>query len=148
LFLGSQKRYLDLFGSCSGTYWLNNGWIETAFIPSSKMIKARYQEYIELYGEENAAFLMEQDQNWIKNYSAAGYISSSVYNCSEYEQLARQTAQENEWNYREFDGDDRMIQMMAAGTWNDAEFCICPPYHRIEATYDQTKIRAVPTVQP
>jgi hypothetical protein len=35
LFLGSQKRYLQLFEKYNGTYWLNNGWVENAFIPSA-----------------------------------------------------------------------------------------------------------------
>lgn len=37
LFLGSQERYLRLFEEYNGTYWLNNGWIETAYIPSLEM---------------------------------------------------------------------------------------------------------------
>ena len=35
LFLGSQERYLRLFEEYNGTYWLNNGWIETAYIPAA-----------------------------------------------------------------------------------------------------------------
>lgn len=144
LFLGSQKRYLELFKDCGGTYWLNNGWIEKAFIPSREMLNSRYEEYIKLYGEENAEFLAEQDQCWIRNYNACGYISSPAYHCPEYPELARRVADENGWNYREFEGDNRMLRMMVSGLWNDEEFCICPPFHRIEATCDDKKIRAVP----
>ena len=28
MFVGSQKRYLELFSQYNGCYWLNNGWIE------------------------------------------------------------------------------------------------------------------------
>ena len=68
LFLGSQERYLRVFHEFSGTYWLNNGWIETAFIPSASMLQEKRAQYAERYGEDNADFLMEQDMLWAKNY--------------------------------------------------------------------------------
>ncbi|MDD2362000.1 MAG: DUF1638 domain-containing protein [Oscillospiraceae bacterium] len=144
LFLGSQKRYLELFNKYNGTYWLNNGWIETAFVPSKEMLKKRYDEYIELYGEDNAEYLTEQDKLWANNYNTCGYIGSSVYDCRDYHLLAQRIAQENNWEYVELQGDNRLIRSMTDGTWNDKEFLICPPFHRVKATYDRTKIRAVP----
>ena len=144
LFLGSQQRYLKLFETYNGTYWLNNGWIETAFIPSSEMLKQRYKEYAELYGEDNAQFLYDQDMLWMKNYNTCGYINSSAYHCPGYPLLAKRIAEENHWEYHEFDGDNRMIRAITDGEWDDREFLICPPYHRIEASYDELKIRAVP----
>ncbi|MDD3693059.1 MAG: DUF1638 domain-containing protein [Oscillospiraceae bacterium] len=144
IFLGSQKRYLDLFEQYNGTYWLNSGWIETAFIPSKEMLDKRYKEYVKLYGEENAEFLLEQDKLWIKNYNSCCYIGSSVYDCPDYPLLAEQIANEYNWEYRRFEGESRLIRAMTEGTWNDTEFLICPCNHRVEATYDNTKIRAVP----
>lgn len=69
LFLGSQERYLRLFEEYNGTYWLNNGWIETAYIPSLEMKEEMREDYIRRYGEENAEFLLEQDSLWIGNYN-------------------------------------------------------------------------------
>lgn len=144
IFLGSQKRYLDLFQKYNGTYWLNNGWIETAFIPSEEMLDKRYREYVRLYGEENADFLLEQDKLWAYNYNSCGYISSSVYDCPDYPLLAEQIAKHHNWKYCKFEGDNRLIKAMTEGRWNNDEFLICPRDHRVEATYDKSKIHAVP----
>lgn len=143
-FLGSQQRYLELFQDYNGAYWLNNGWIESAFVPSRQRLEELRREYEERYGEENAAFLMEQDRLWTQNYHACAFITSPVYHNPAYPQLARQIAEENGWKYAEFAGDTRMLRMLTHGDWNEEEFCVCPPYHRLEAAYDGRKIQAVP----
>ena len=43
LFLGSQQRYLELFHAYAGTFWLNSGWVETAFIPTQKLLEQKKQ---------------------------------------------------------------------------------------------------------
>ena len=144
LFLGSQKRYLELFSAYSGTYWLNNGWVETAFIPSEDMLAEKKQMYAALYGEDNADFLMEQDMLWAHNYRTCGYITSPVYHDSRQTDIAKAVADYNHWQYREFPGDTRLIQKMVDGSWSAEEFLICPPHHRVEAAYDGSKICALP----
>ena len=144
LFLGSQERYLRLFEEYNGTYWLNNGWIETAYIPSLEMKEEMREDYIRRYGEENAEFLLEQDSLWIGNYNTCGYIGSPIYRNPGHPTLARQVAAINGWKYAEFEGDIRLLRMMTEGTWTDEEFCICPPRHRVEAEYTGKKIQAVP----
>ena len=144
LFLGSQERYLRLFEEYNGTYWLNNGWIETAYIPSLEMKEEMREDYIRRYGEENAEFLLEQDSLWIGNYNTCGYIGSPIYRNPGHPALARQVAAINGWKYAEFEGDIRLLRMMTEGTWTDEEFCICPPRHRVEAEYTGKKIQAVP----
>ena len=144
LFLGSQQRYLRLFQEYSGTYWLNAGWIENAFIPSEEMLAQKRREYAEQFGEDNADFLMEQDMLWAKNYRHVGYITSSVHAPANGPAIAQKVARFNGWDYQEFDGDNRLLAAMTQGTWDEKEFLICPPYHRIEAAYDGNKITAVP----
>jgi hypothetical protein len=146
LFLGSQKRYLDLFEKYNGTCWLNNGWIETGEIPSKDTFDKKYHKYVRLYGEENAEYLLSQDKLWVNNYNTCVYISSSVYDCPYYPQIAQRIAEENGWEYRSFDGDTRLIRAMTEDRWNEDEFLICPAGCRVEATYDETKIRAVPVL--
>lgn len=147
MFLGSQKRYLELFSQYNGCYWLNNGWIEYGWDgerADPQQLAERRAEYARLYGEENADFLMEQDQAWIHNYNACGYITSPVLEIPAYEEKARTFARENGWRYARLTGNIRMLRMLVEGAWTEEEFLICPPYHRIEATYDADKIRAVP----
>ena len=143
-FLGSQRRYLALFADNPGTYWLNSGWIETAFLPTDENLARQREEYAALYGEDNADYLLDQDGVWMKHYRACGYIDSPVYAGGAHRDTARRLAAERGWGFREWKGDNRLIRALAFGEWNEEEFCIVPPRHRIEAAYDGTKLRAVP----
>lgn len=77
LFLGSQSRYLELFRQYKGIYWYTPGWVERAFTPSPESYRRRLREYEETYGEENAAYLLEQENSWIANYRYGIFIDSS-----------------------------------------------------------------------
>lgn len=37
-----------------------------------------------------------------------------------------------------------MLRMLVDGAWNEEEFLLVPPGHRIVADYSGTKLRAVP----
>lgn len=142
LFLGSAERYRALFAQHPGTYWYNPGWIEHAFTPSESSYAARYEEYVEKYGEDNAEFLMEESRSWVKNYDSCIYIESPVYHNEAYEQYACQAARDYDWQYAKENGDQRMIHALLAGDWNEEEFLVCPPEHVVEAEYSNRKIKA------
>jgi hypothetical protein len=149
LFLGSQKRYLRLFDEMSGTYWLNNGWIESCgtLVDMQRLLQQKRQVYAERFGEDNADYLIEQERQWTQRYRACGYIRSETYDPETYRRLARNIAEEHGWDYREQPGDLRMLRLLTQGRWNEEEFLICPPYHRIAADYGGMKIRAVPLTE-
>ena len=69
---------------------------------------------------------------------------SNVYTNPRYEDIAKEMAANNHWGFKSFQGDERMLSLLARGEWNDEEFLFCPPYHRVEAEYSGKKIRAVP----
>jgi len=143
VFLGSQEKYMKIFNEYNGTYWLNNGWIEMG---SGAHIKqeneAKRQSYIELYGEENADFLLEQDNLWMSNYNYSGFITSDIYHNEEYVELAKTVAKENNWQYFEVEGDSSYVKKIMAGDWDEKEFLVCPPGYVIQASYDEDKIKA------
>lgn len=60
----------------------------------------------------------------------------------------RKAAAYNGWSYEEFQGDSRLLRKLTTGEWDDQEFLICPPHHRIEAAYDGAKLKAVPCEVP
>jgi hypothetical protein len=147
VFMGSQERYLRLFNEYNGTYWLNNGWIEASGVHTKQQYEARKQQYLELYGEENADFLIEQDLLWMEKYHYSGFITSDVYNSKEYAQTARDAAESNGWQYIEIEGDSSYIKKMMAGNWDENEFLVCPPGYTIQPSYDESKIKTVETVK-
>ena len=146
LFLGSQKRYLELFTTMNGAYWLNNGWIESCgrMVTQDQHREEKRARYAELYGEDNADFLMEQEECWVQNYSACTFIHSDVYENLEYPKLAQDLAARNGWEYRQVQGDNRMLRMLTHAQWDEEEFLTCPPHHRVVADYTGKKIAAQP----
>lgn len=144
LFLGSAERYRKIFAQKPGTYWYNPGWIEHAFTPSEASYEARYAEYVEKYGEDNADFLMEECRSWVKNYDSCIYIDSPVYHNTDYEKYAEQAAKDYHWEYGREVGDQRMIHLLLSGKWNEQDFLVCPPEYVVEADFSNLKIKAVP----
>ena len=144
IFLGSQRRYLDLFQQYPGIYWFNHGWIENAFIPTKEHLKKKYQQYREQYGEDNAEYLQQEDRRWISSYQYCGYIrSNGPWEREEYRKLAHQTAVDHGWKSVDVEGDSSMLERLLQGEWRPEECLICPPGYRVEASYDETKIKAV-----
>lgn len=147
LLLGAQRRYLDLFATHGGTYWLSGGWIETSTGTPEERCATRekkYRDYVERFDEDNAEYLLEQEDLWRKNYNTCAYIASEVYDSPAYENIAREMAREYGWGFETHQGSLRLLTKLLRGEWNDEEFCVCPPFHRLEAAYDGTKMRAVP----
>ncbi len=142
LFLGSQSRYLELFAKRPGTFWLNNGWIESAYLPMPEALEQKRAEYAQRYGEDNAQFLIEQDMLWVEHYQACGYIRSPRLERDGDAQTAKRLAQDAGWRYFTVDGSERLLEKMVRGEWNEEEFLFCPPGFQIEAAYDGSKIKA------
>lgn len=140
LFLGSQQRYLEYFSSHSGTYWLNNGWIEASRIPTRQMMEERYEEMVEKYGEDNADFLLEQEMLWTQNYKACGFIDSPLFHNEAYIDVAKAFAADFGWSFFRVDGDSRLIDRICHGQFDDKDFLTCPPHHTVIAAYDGSKM--------
>lgn len=140
LFLGSCERYRELFEMYPGTYWYNPGWIETAFTPSEKSYKELYEKYIELYGEENAKFLMEAENGWNTNYNCCIYIESPAFHKDEYVEYSIAASEYFGWEFHREQGDMGYFRRMLNGPWDEKDFCICAPNSRVVRVYDDRKI--------
>lgn len=146
LFLGSAERYRKLFCELSGTYWYNAGWIEQAFTPSKENYSLKRAEFAREYGEKNADYLMECTNNWMANYKTCGFITCPLGDPQEYEQYARQAAQDFGWKFTRVEGSMDYLDALVNGPWDDKRFLSCPPYSRIEADFSEKKFRSTPTV--
>ena len=74
LLLGDKQRYADYVAKHPGTYWYSPGWNKYHLPPGPGRAEAMYREYCEKYGEDNARFLMESEQQWHRNYERATYV--------------------------------------------------------------------------
>ena len=140
LFLGSQRRYEKLFNEKPGVFWYNPGWIENSSTPSEENYKRRYENYVERFGEENAEYLMEAEKNWANNYQHIIYIDSPVYSNIEYIDYTKRAASYLSCEFAIEKGDISFISKLLNGPWDEDQFLLCPPHHRVTRRYDEAKI--------
>jgi hypothetical protein len=140
--LGSRESYDKNFNENPGTYWYSTGWVENAKLPSKKRLEEIRQEYIEVYGEENAPFLMEMEHNWVKDYKAAAFINWSGINSEKARQFTRECADSLQWDYKQFEGSSGFLADFLNANWNTDYFLVLEPGQTAEQSYDTGIIRA------
>lgn len=131
LLLGSKDRYQQYFDSHRGVYWYSPGWIESGKQPSKERYESLLREYKQKYGEDNALYLMELEQKWIKEYDWATYVDWDLADSDEHKQYTKRCAEFLGWHYDELKGDPGLMQRLVDGDWNDREFLIVGPGQKI-----------------
>jgi hypothetical protein len=131
LLLGSKDKYQKYFDSHRGIYWYSPGWIESGKQPSKERYDKLLEEYKKKYGDDNAQYLMEVEQNWIKEYSWATFIDWGLTDSDEYKNYTKRCAEFLHWNYEELKGDPALMQKLIDGDWNESEFLVVRPGQKI-----------------
>jgi hypothetical protein len=131
LLLGSKDRYKEYFDSHRGVYWYSPGWIESGKQPSKERYEKMLKEYKEKYGDDNAQYLMEVEQKWIKEYDWATYIDWGLVDSDEYKNYTKRCTEFLHWNYDELKGSPVLMQKLVDGQWDDGEFLIIKPGRKI-----------------
>jgi len=131
LLLGSKDKYQQYFDSHRGIYWYSPGWIENGKQPSRERYESLLEEYEQKYGQDNARYLMEVEQKWIKEYNWATYIDWGLANSDRCKQFTRQCAESLGWNYDELQGDPGLMQRLVDGNWDESEFLVVRPGEKI-----------------
>ena len=150
LLLGSRARYAQEFAAHPGTYYYSAGWIERKVGEVSqgyvdahdRRAEERYAEYVEKYGEDNAKFLIEQETQWLANYTRATFINMGLGDVQEYRRFTQSVAADRGWNYEETEGDMSMISRLACGDWDDDEFLRVEPGKTIVESFDERVLRS------
>jgi hypothetical protein len=124
LLLGSKDKYQEYFDSHRGVYWYSPGWIESDEQPSEERYEKKLKEYKEKYGDDNAQYLMEVEQKWIKEYDWATYIDWGLVDSDEYKNYTKRCAEFLRWNYDELKGSPVLMQKLVDGHWHDSEFLV------------------------
>ncbi len=139
LLLGDRQRYRQLFDAHSGgVYWYSPGWIEqfkTAGRGRDEE-EAKYAEYVEKYGEDNALYLLEVERSWTSHYECAAFIKWPELETHRLEEFARQAALENRLAYKQVDGSSQLLGKMIAGEWADDDVLVLKPGEMLAASND------------
>jgi len=131
LLLGGKERYQEYFDSHRGVYWYSPGWIESGKQPSRQRYELLLAEYTEKYGADNAEYLMEVEQTWMKEYNWATYVDWGLVDSDDYRAYTKECADFLGWNYDELPGDAGLMQRFVDGVWSDEEFLVVEPGQRI-----------------
>jgi len=146
LLLGSKNRYREYFDGNPGTFFKSSGWIERDVNPgdtegnviSQLGIDKSYEDYVELYGEENADFIAEMLGSWTVNYQKLTYIDTGTGNVELDKKISREVAESNNWIYEEVEGDTRLISQLLNGEWEPEDFLVVPPDSKIMPSNDDS----------
>lgn len=141
MLLGSKEKYRELFDNHDGgIYWYSCGWIDNALQPGKERYEKTYQNYLDQFGEENAKYLMEMEQNWMQEYNCATYIRWPEFDDGrnkEYIDYTKECAQYLEWGYEEVRGSSSLLTDLLEGNWDDERFLFVAPKQKIIATNDK-----------
>lgn len=127
LLLGSKERYREYFDTHRGVYWYSCGWIDCAPMPGKGRYEKLLKEYIEKYGENNAQYLMETEQGWMKEYERATFISVGLCDETKYKEYTKECAEYLGWSYDEVEGDTSLLQGLVDGKWDEGKYLVVKP---------------------
>jgi len=139
--LGSREAYNQHFYDNPGTYWYSTGWVENTKSPSKKRLEEIRAQYLEIYGEENAQYLMEMEHNWVKDYNTAGFINWSEINSDNARVFTKKCAQSLQWDYKQYEGRRGYLEDFLNARWDQNYFLILQPGETAEQSYDVEVIK-------
>jgi hypothetical protein len=147
LLLGSRSRYDDYFHAHSGVYFRSTGWLERGgAVEEMAQLKTgagfKLAELVEKYGEGNGQYLYEELHRYVANYRQLTFIETGLEPHSGFEEEARREAADRNWAFEKVAGSLRLFHALVAGEWDDEDFLVVPPGHRIVARYDEKIIHA------
>jgi len=149
LLLGSRQRYDTFFRENPGTFYHSAGWLERdsdiarsqgTLLEQIGMTKT-YAQYVELYGQENADYIMEQLGGWTQNYSRIVFIDTGVGPADTYRERSAHAAQENGWAFEELPGDLTLLEKMISGRWDGDDFLVIQPGQTLRPSYDADVVK-------
>ena len=127
LLLGSKDKYQQYFDTHRGIYWYSSGWIDNNLQPGKERYEQTLKQYIEKYGLDNAKYLMEVEQGWMKEYQWATYVDWGFADCDKEKAYTRECARFLGWDYDELQGDQSLMQRLLEGQWDPQEFLVVLP---------------------
>jgi hypothetical protein len=142
ILLGSKEKYQEYFDTHHGIYWYTPGWIERTLQPSEERVQKTREHYIEMYGEDNADYLIEMEQNWYNEYKWATYIDTGMNTIEADRTYTKNCAKFLNWIYDELKGDMSLVQDFFDGNWDNDRFLTVNPGECIEPSYDNEVLKA------
>jgi Protein of unknown function (DUF1638) len=109
---------------------------------SGPNFKAKYDEWVAKFGEEQAKYLLEEMSRWTNAYTHGTLIDFDFARELGLRQQVQQVCNDKGWQYDEIPGDLRLFEKLLARDWPQAEFLVLKPGQKVVATFDDHVIGA------
>jgi hypothetical protein len=153
IFLGSRKVFKEHFAANPSLPFSSVGYMErgTSWIHDASAIlvpglNKQFEEYVALYGEENAKYIMEtltsSQEQALTDAKDDRVVFVDVPELAHlgFAEKARAEAEASGRKFVLLPGDMRLIRGLVAGDWSDEEFLALEPGERIGGVYDWDRI--------
>ena len=142
LLMGSCTRFESYFQDHPGVYYRSAGWVERGadlepLARNQTGMGFTLDALIERYGEDNGRFLYEELTHYQQTYQQLTFIETGIEPDDRFESAARSEATEKGWRFEKVRGDLGMFRGLLSGDWDDVNYLVVPPGHRIAARPDQ-----------
>jgi hypothetical protein len=147
LLMGSRTVFEHYFQDHPGTCFRSAGWLERGK-EIEPLAQARtgtgftLDALIERYGEDEGRYLYEELTRYRQVYQQLTYIETGLEPDRRFEDQARAEARQRGWRFEAVPGDLTLFRRLLAGDWDDRDFLVVPPRHRVVPTYDERVIAA------
>lgn len=141
LLMGSRHAFEKYFADHPGAYYRSTGWLERGqgldqAIRIRTGVSVPLEEWIAKYGDENGRYLFEEMNRYRTAYTRLTYIQTGLEADGRFEEQARAEADSRGWQFEKVAGSLQLFRQLVNGDWNEDDFLVTPPRHRIAARYD------------
>jgi hypothetical protein len=150
IFLGDRDRYRTEHETTPGTYWYVQdqmergndlkGWL-LGDAARADDVAATRADYVQRFGEDNAAYLMEVLGEWRTRYKRGVLLDTGLAPADDAERHAREESERRGWRFERTLADLRLVRQLLSGDWDD-DFQVLQPGERLERSYDDEVVRA------
>lgn len=142
--LGSRCRFEQIFRPMPSTPFASAGMVSAGqpyFSDGMAAGGGTYAEWVEQYGEEAAQYLRDALHPRLDGRLQPIFFIHTVP-APEAVAACRACAAQEEREFRELEGSLRLVRMLLAGDWPEADFLVVPPGNRVQHTGDWERIMA------
>lgn len=127
--LGTTQTQANECALGGSTYWLSPGWLKYPQSLFFRNREERYQDYKERYGDESAAYLIEMESLWLKNYTNVCLIHWAGWkNDAALLEESKAIARDAELPFRMLPGKPDILQALLEGGEDSRFLHIHPGY--------------------
>jgi hypothetical protein len=141
LLLGSKEAYAEYAEKNPGTYWYSLGWNKSTTMPGPERHAKLKKQYEEKYDPDDAEYLLEMEEMWMKEYSRATHVDLGVGDGKADREYTKACADWLGWDFDAQKGDPTLLKDLLSGRWDDERFLLVGPGQTFKASADERVIK-------